>query len=144
MTAENLTSMLEQMRQETEKGHLKWNIELQTTEYKPQADKPVVEADDRKWVVDEIYTDYHCIFHNTEFAMITYENVETSGSEVRSTNLVYLPPMAIRCFQMDQLAPYAVQTIPALIQTIHLLWQTILNTRKQNPVQIEINANEAS
>ncbi|MGN0342401.1 MAG: hypothetical protein ACI4DO_06365 [Roseburia sp.] len=142
MTTETLVNQLEQMRQETAKGGLKWNLEILTSEYKPQGEKTVVEADGKQWMVDEIYVDYHCVYHKEEFAMITYENVETSGEEVRSTNMVYLPPLGVRCFSMEQLAPYSVQTTSALIQAIHQLWTTILAARKQNPDQIVINANE--
>ena len=143
MMTENLVTRLEQMTQDTAKGHLKWDIEIRTSEYRPLAEKPVVEADGKQWMVDEIYVDYHCVYHKEEFAMITYENVETSGDEVRSTNMVYLPPLGVRCFNMDRLAPYAVQTSASCMQAVHQLWETILAVRKQNPQQIMINANES-
>lgn len=142
MTTENLINQIEQMRQDTAKGHLKWNLEIRTSEYKPQEDKPVVEADGQQWIVDEIYVDYHCVYHKEEFTLITYENVETAGEEVRSTNLIYLPPLGVRRFDLDYLAPYAVPATPGCIQAVHQLWETILEMRKQNPAQIEINANE--
>lgn len=142
MTAENLNTTLVHMLEETKKGRLKWTLDVLTSEYKDAAEKPVVEADEKQWTVDECYVDYHCDYHGTEFAMITYENIEKSGEEVRSTNLVFLPSILIRRFDLDELAPFAIEVSPALIQTIHHLWETLLELRKENETLIEIKVNE--
>lgn len=91
MTPEFLNSTLEHLYERTKEGKQHWNVEMKTSEYKEESEKPVVEADGKQWVVDECYTAYSCEEHGNEFVMITYENIETCGEEVRSTNMVFLP-----------------------------------------------------
>ena len=132
MTAENLNVLLGDMQKETEKGKLKWRLEVATSEYRNPAEKPTVEADGETWMVDECYVAYSCVFRGNEFSMITYENIETAGEKTRSTNLVFLPPIAMRMFRLDELAPYAVETSAVLANRIHHLWETLLKMYEEN------------
>lgn len=109
MTAENLSVLLADMQKETEKGKLKWRLEVATSEYRDPSEKPTAEADGEIWTVDECFVAYSCKFRGSEFSMITYENIETAGEKTRSTNLVFLPPIAMRIFRLEELAPYAVE-----------------------------------
>lgn len=142
MTPENLSVMLEDMRKETEKKSLKWRLEVATSEYRDPQDKPTVEADGRTWIVDECFVAYSCTFRGNEFSMITYENIETAGSDVRTTNLVFLPPIAMRIFRLDELAPYAVETSEALAGHIHALWNTLLEKYKENSGSVAMDVRE--
>jgi hypothetical protein len=146
MTAEALNVMLTDMQKETEKGKLKWRLEVATSEYRDPAEKPTVEADGEIWTVDECYTAYNCEFRGEEFSMITYENIETAGEKTRSTNLVFLPPLAMRIFRLDELAPYAVETSAVLADRIHHLWETLLDmySKDKNSVGMEVREMEVS
>ena len=101
MTAENLCVTLEDMIKETSQEKLKWQVEFATSEYQKEEEKPVVEADGKTWMVDECYTAYSCNFRGADFCMITYENIEKSGEQTRTINLVFLPPVAMRLFALD-------------------------------------------
>ena len=80
MTPEFLNSTLEHLYERTKEGKQHWNVEMKTSEYKEESEKPVVEADGKQWVVDECYTAYSCEEHGNEFVMITYENIEKCGA----------------------------------------------------------------
>lgn len=114
MTPEFLNSTLEHLYERTKEGKQHWNVEMKTSEYKEESEKPVVEADGKQWVVDECYTAYSCEEHGNEFVMITYENIETCGEEVRSTNMVFLPDPNVRYFDLDRLAQYAILPKPEI------------------------------
>lgn len=126
MTPEFLNSTLEHLYERTKEGKQHWNVEMKTSEYKEESEKPVVEADGKQWVVDECYTAYSCEEHGNEFVMITYENIETCGEEVRSTNMVFLPDPNVRYFDLDRLAQYAILPSQKLMETIHQLFTLLL------------------
>ena len=127
MTPEFLNSTLEHLYERTKEGKQHWNVEMKTSEYKEESEKPVVEADGKQWVVDECYTAYSCEEHGNEFVMITYENIETCGEEVRSTNMVFLPDPNVRYFDLDRLAQYAILPSQKLMETIHQLFTLLLS-----------------
>lgn len=142
MKAESLIVLLGDMQKETEKGKVKWRLEVATSEYRERDKKPTVEADGATWVVDECFVAYSCEFRGNEFSMITYENIETAEAKVRSTNLVFMPPVAMRIFRLDELAPYAVETSAVLADRVHRLWETLLNQHKQKPESVVMNVRE--
>lgn len=45
MTPEFLNSTLEHLYERTKEGKQHWNVEMKTSEYKEESEKPVVEAD---------------------------------------------------------------------------------------------------
>lgn len=142
MTAEELGALIDDMNKDTQAGRLKWRLEVATSEYLPPEKKPVVGADGKQWTVDECYVAYSCTFRKQDFIMITYENIEKSENAIRTTNMVYLPPIAMRVFRLDELSPYAVQTTGALMDKLHRLWNTLLRRSGENPEQVEIDARE--
>lgn len=142
MTPENLCVLLEDMRKETEAGKLKWNLEVATSEYRDASAKPTVEADGAVWTVDECYVSYACEFRGNEFSMVTYENIEIAGEKVRSTNMVYLPPIALRIFRLDELAPYAIETSAVLVDKVHRLWEVLLKQYSQKQNNVVMNVHE--
>lgn len=142
MTADNLSVILEDMLKETANRKIKWRVEVATSEYQNQENKPVVEADGTTWTVDECYVAYCCEFRGNEFSMITYENMEHSGEAMRTTNLIFLPPIAMRVFHLDELAPYALEATAPLVDKIHHLWEMLLKMHQADPNSVVIDARE--
>ena len=142
MTTKNLSILLNDMRKDTQSGKAKWQVEMATSEYMPEEKKPTATADGRTWTVDECYVAYACEYRGEEFVMITYENIEKSGEEVRSTNLVFLPPVAMRMFNLDELAPYAVEAAPQLIEQVHALFTLLLEQYRANQAGVSFTVRE--
>ena len=74
--------------------------------------------------------------------MITYEMIKTAGDKVHTTNMIFLPPLGIRVFQLPMLLPYAVQASGVLANQIHNLWELLLAMIKAAPesVFMEVSA----
>ena len=130
---------LTELTKETRAGRIHWDIQYQTTEYNDPAQKPVEEEDGEKWIVDECFVGYHCIHHDKEFLLITYEQFYTCGDKKKSCNLIFLPPDGIRFFDVDVLAPYAVTADQMLVYEAHMLWPTILEVYKENPTLVKLD-----
>jgi hypothetical protein len=142
MTADNLCVILDDMLKDTVNRKIKWRVEIATSEYQDQEDKPVVEADGTTWTVDECYVAYSCEFRGDEFSMISYENMECSGETSRTTNLIFLPPIAMRMFHLDELAPYALEATAPLIERVHRLWELLLKMYRTDSNSVIIDAHE--
>lgn len=139
---EELLRDITNMVKETRAGKLVWDIKCQTTEYNSPEEKPVVEVDGSRWTVDECYVSYYCMYHGQEFLMITYEMIHTSGNSQKTTNLVFLPPLGIRFFDVHSLLPYAVETDQMLSYEVHTLWLALLEQHKANPQLVRLDADE--
>jgi hypothetical protein len=139
---EELMRELSDMVKETKAGKLHWNVDCQTTEYNPAEEKPVVEEDGVSWTVDECYVSYFCEYKGQEFLMISYEMIHSAGDKKKTTNLIFLPPLGIRVFDIHTLLPYAVETSQVLAYDVHMLWLTILEEYRKNPDRITLHADE--
>ena len=139
--AELLRSVTELIK-ETQSGHKFWDIQWQTTEYKDPAEKQVEKEDGIDWTVDECFVSYHCTHQDKEFLMITYEKLYANGETRKSENLIFLPPLGIRFFDLDTLAPYAVKADQMLIYNIHMLWLSILEQYRKNPQSANITVSQ--
>ena len=138
-----LLHKLPEMIKDTKAGKIYWNVECQTTEFNPAEQKPVVEGEDgEKWTVDECFVSYHCEYKGTEFLMITYEMIHSRENQQKTTNLVFLPPLGIRFFDIHTLLPYAIEADQMLTYHIHILWLTILELKKSNPDALHFDATE--
>jgi hypothetical protein len=137
---EELMRELSDMVKETKAGKLHWNVDCQTTEYNPAEEKPVVEEDGVSWTVDECYVSYFCEYKGQEFLMISYEMIHSAGDKKKTTNLIFLPPLGIRVFDIHTLLPYAVETSQVLAYDVHMLWLTILEEYRKNPDRITLHA----
>lgn len=138
-----LLHKLPEMVKDTKSGKIYWDVECQTTEYNPDDQKPVVEGEDGEpWKVDECFVSYHCEFHGSEFLMITYEMIHSKGAQKKTTNLVFLPPLGIRFFDIHSLLPYAVKADQMLTYNIHMLWLSILELQKTNPDAMHFDVSE--
>ena len=139
---DELLKQLMDMTKDTKAGKIKWEVQCQTTEYNDPANKPQVKEDDILWTVDECYVSYHCEYKGKEFLMITYEMLHTAGDKVKSTNLIFLPPLGIRYFDIHTLLPYAVETNNMLSYQVQTLWNMLLDMYKANPASVTLDVSE--
>ncbi len=139
---DELIKQLTELAKDTKVGKIHWNIDCQTTEYNDEDNKPKVEEDGVLWTVDECYVSYHCEYKGKDFLMITYEMIHTAGDKVKTTNLVFLPPLGIRYFDIHTLLPYTVEASQMLTYQIHTLWTMLLGMHKANPNSVSMNVSE--
>ncbi len=139
---EELLRLLSDMYRETREGKLYWNVEVQTTENNDVSEKPVEEENGILWTIDECYVSFYCKRRGEDFCMITYEMIKTAGEKTMTTNLVFLPPLGIRLFNLHTLLPYSVQASGVLVNQIHKLWELLLNMYKADSesVHLEVTA----
>ena len=130
MKQQELSRKLGEFITETKEGKVRWTVEVQTTEANEASEKPVEMENGIEWTVDECYVSYYCKYHNQEFCMITYELIKTAGDRVTSTNMVFVPPLGIRFFDLRTLLPHSVETSPVLLDQIHQLWVLLLDMYK--------------
>lgn len=128
---EKLSSQLMDMAKKTAMEELGWDILCSTSEY--NENKKIKIIDGMQCFEDECFVSYHTIYHGKEFLMITYENIITMGNEQKTTNMIYLPPLGNRYFDLDLLAPYAVEADQMITYVIHELWKAIVEQRKLHP-----------
>ena len=137
-----LLKQLQDLVKETKSGKIHWDVKCQTTEYNDPARKPQVMEDDILWTVDECYVSYYCEYKGKEFLMITYEMIHTAGDKVKTTNLVFLPPLGIRYFDIHTLLPYSVETSNMLTYQVQTLWKMLLAMYKANPASVALDVSE--
>lgn len=124
---------------ETKENKLQWKIEFQTTEYNDPSEKPTEQIDGKDWLLDECFVSYHCEYKGKEFLLITYEQIASFEDKKKSYNLAFVPPLGNRFFDVDLLAPYAVELDQMLAYEIHMLWLTILEKLKEHSKNITID-----
>jgi hypothetical protein len=138
---EELLHDVTELVKQTNSGKIHWDIQCRTSEYNDPATKPIEHADGEDWVIDECFVAYHCPYRGDEFLMITYEQIFTCGKKQKTINLVFLPPLSIRFFDVDVLAPYAVEADAVLLYEIHTLWLAVLEQYKKDPASVHMDAN---
>lgn len=136
---EELMRNLTDMARLTSEGKLNWIVKGQTTEYNDVADKATIKDDDAIWTIDECFVSYECNYKGEDFVMITYELIHTCGDKKRSTNLVFMPPLGIRYFDVSILLPYSIEASQILIYEIHQLWLMILEMNKAGASNIQLD-----
>ena len=139
---DELLKQLTDMMKDTKAGKLRWEVKCQTTEYNDTDSKPQVTEDDILWTVDECYVSYYCEYKGKEFLMITYEMIHTAGEKVKTTNLVFLPPLGIRYFDIHTLLPYAVENSNMISYQVQTLWSMLLDMYKANPASVDLDVSE--
>lgn len=139
---DELLKQLMDMAKDTKAGKLKWDVKCQTTEYNDPATKPQVMEDDILWTVDECYVSFYCEYKGKEFLMITYEMVHTAGDKVKTMNLIFLPPLGIRYFDIHTLLPYSVEANNMLSYQVKNLWTMLLDMYKANPASVALDVSE--
>lgn len=134
-----LLKKLPDLVKETKENKLQWKIEFQTTEYNDPSEKPTEQIDGKDWLLDECFVSYHCEYKGREFLLITYEQIASFEDKKKSYNLAFVPPLGNRFFDVDLLAPYAVELDQMLAYEIHMLWLTILEKLKEHSKNIIID-----
>lgn len=134
-----LLKKLPDLVKETKENKLQWKIEFQTTEYNDPSEKPTEQIDGKDWLLDECFVSYHCEYKGKEFLLITYEQIASFEDKKKSYNLAFVPPLGNRFFDVDLLAPYAVELDQMLAYEIHMLWLTILQKLKEHSKNITID-----
>lgn len=134
-----LLKKLPDLVKETKENKLQWKIEFQTTEYNDPSEKPTEQIDRKDWLLDECFVSYHCEYKGKEFLLITYEQIASFEDKKKSYNLAFVPPLGNRFFDVDLLAPYAVELDQMLAYEIHMLWLTILEKLKEHSKNITID-----
>lgn len=140
--ANDLMHQLGELVKDTKAGKIHWRINVSTTEYNPAEKKPRIQAEGEEWTVDECYVSYYCEHHGEEFLLISYEMISTAGPKQKTTNMLFLPPMGIRVFDISTLMPYSIAADQMLTYAVHNLWLTILETKKSHPELIQLDADE--
>lgn len=130
MKQEELRHKLAELTGATKEGKIRWNVQVQTTEANDPAEKPVEIEKGVEWTVDECYVSYYCKYRGNEFCMITYELIKTAGDKVATSNLVFLPPLGVRYFDLHTLLPHSVEASAVLLEQIHQLWVLLLDMYK--------------
>ena len=123
---EELFHEINEMVKELKSKKLQFKVDVQTTEANQADEKPVEEEDGVKWVVDECYVSYCCKYKGKDFCMVTYELIKTAGSRVVTNNMVFLPPLGMRYFDLSKLLPYSVEASGVLLEQIHKLWVMLM------------------
>lgn len=141
---EELFRELGEMIKETKEKKIHWTVEVLTTETNPVSEKPVEEENGIKWIVDECYISFYCKYREKEFCMITYEMLKNTSDNRRThtINMVFLPPVSLRLFDLHTLMPYSVETSAILLDQIHKLWVLLLEMYKQNPESVMLQVSE--
>lgn len=134
-----LLKKLPDLVKETKENRLQWKIEFQTTEYNDPSEKPTEQIDGKDWLLDECFVSYHCEYKGKDFLLITYEQIASFEDKKKSYNLAFVPPLGNRFFDVDLLAPYAVELDQMLAYEIHMLWLTILEKLKEHSKNITID-----
>ena len=142
MKTNELLRNLSEMIKATKAGGLQWDIKCSTKEYNAPEDKPVVVEEGISWTVDECYVSFHCEYKGKEFLLITYEMIHSAGDKNRTTNLVFLPPLGIRYFDINVLMDYAIETDQMLVYEIHRLWLTLIEEYQTNQGRIRLDVDE--
>lgn len=140
MKQEALGRKLTELMEETKKGRVHWKVEVQTTEANDEADKPRETENGVEWVIDECYVSFYCKHKGAEFCMITYELIKTAGERATSSNMVFVPPLGIRYFDLHTLLPHSVETSAVLIEQIHRLWMLLLEMYKADEGSVDLKA----
>lgn len=137
-----LLKELTDLIKDTKACKVKWDVKCSTTEYNPIEKKPIVLDENVEWVVDECYVSYHCEYKGQEFLMITYEMIHTNKDKSKTTNLVFLPPLGIRYFDINVLLDYAVEVDQMVVYQIHMLWLILIELHKSNSSLVSLEVDE--
>ena len=133
-----LANTLDEMIRETKKGQLNWQLELQSTDGLQDSLKHRITEDGKEWVVDECFISFYCVFRGKQQLMITYEHIKRHNDQVRSDNLIFMPPLNVRFFDVGILSPYIVDADAVLLDRFHQLWMLLITSYKNKEGLVSI------
>ena len=139
MRQDMLLHKLSELLTETREGKIRWSVDVETTEANAPEDKPTETEGGIDWTLDECYVSYDCLYRGEEFCMITYELIKTAGERVTTSNMVFLPPLGMRYFDLRTLLPYSVETSAVLLEEIHQLWVQLTDMYKADKGSLYLN-----
>lgn len=139
MNARQLANSLDEMMKDTKRGHLSWNMQIETTDDLDASLKGTFEENGAEWLVDECFVEYSCTWKGQDFCMISYEHVLTHEDQTRMTCLIFLPPLGMRFFDVAELAPYAVEADVYLTSKVHMLWEMLMELYRTNPARCKLS-----
>lgn len=143
MKTDTLTKLLDDMTAETRRGELVWTLSAQTTEdLDPKFTRIVADEDGKEWKIDECYTEFSCTHAGEPFCLISYEMIQTHDKEIRTNNLLFLPPDGMHRFQLDYLAPYSIENNAVLSNHLHTLWVVLTEEYKKGNPKIAFRVTE--
>ena len=133
-----LASMLDDMIRETKKGHLNWLLEMQSTDELDASVKQILQEDGKDWTVDECFVSFSCRFRGKDQLFITYEHIKQCNGQMRSENLLFMPPMDVRFFDVGILSPYIVDGNAVIFDKFHQLWELLMQLRKSGDPHVSL------
>lgn len=136
---EKLFHEIVELMKATSENNLRWSVEVQTTEGNAKEEKPVEIEDGVTWTVDECYVSFYCKYKGKDFCMITYEMIKTAGDRVTTSNMVFLPPLGMRFFDLRTLLPYSIEVSNVLLDQIHKLWVMLFDMHKADKGSIYLS-----
>lgn len=130
----------------TRDGQVRWDLLVQTTEANDPSEKPVEVEDGVSWTIDECYVSYYCKHRGKEFCMVTYELLKTSGELTSSGNMIFLPPLGLRFFDLHTLLPYSVECSPVLLDAVHKLWVMLMDMHQvdKGSIYLDVRAGKTT
>lgn len=139
---EELSRELTELIHATKEGKVRWSVEVQTTEGNDPLEKPVEEEDGVSWTLDECYISFFCKHREKDFCMVTYELLKNTDGRTVSSNMVFLPPLGMRFFDLHTLLPFSVDTSAVLLEQIHNLWVLLMDMHRVDKGSIYLNVKE--
>ncbi len=134
----SLAITLDEMINETKRGRLDWRLELQSTDELDDSVKHRITEDEKEWIVDECFISFNCKFRGKDYLMITYEHIKRHKDLVRSDNLIFLPPLDVRYFDVGILSPYIIDADAVLLDRFHQLWMLLIELQKKQDAHVSI------
>ena len=141
MKPEELKQTLMKMQKDTQEGKLKWKLDVQTSE--GNETKYTLEEEGQEWTVDECYVSYACQYRGQDFCMISYEMIKTAGTQVRTINYIFLPPLGVRLFSLHTLLEHSVKADAVLISQVHALFVLLMELVKKESGQVDFSISQA-
>lgn len=140
---EDLYREIGELLKELKENKIRFQVEVQTTEANEPENKPVEEENGVKWVIDECYVSYCCKYKGKDFCMVTYEMIKTAGNQVVTNNMVFLPPLGMRFFDLRTLLPHSVEASGVLLEQIHQLWVTLMDMYQVDKASVYLHVEPA-
>ena len=80
-------------------------------------------------------------YKNQDFLLTTYEMIKKSDGRTRTSNMIFLPPLGNRFFNLHTLLPYSVEASAVLVSQCCNLWKLLLDMYKidHSSVYLEVN-----
>ena len=138
MKPASLAILLDEMINETKKGHLDWRLEIQSTDELDDSVKQHMTEDDTEWIVDECFISFNCKYRGKDYLMITYEHIRRHKEQTRSDNLIFMPPLNVRYFDVGILSPYIIDADAVLLDRFHQLWMLLMEMRKKQDGHVSV------